>query len=180
MSTSLLREFFADFKVRTPKFNTLCMIHRPFSNHLRIKKVDQCIDFALDQCGGRVGHGQTSRSEIGLPETVAAPVAVAETVERRHAGPGTATFNGRDQVFTVKLGLAQIRAIGYLIVHLSAVTGQPWHAWQLAFCRKSWPPAAMSEALGVCPCTAVAVMTSKVATAMLTAERGRDFRSKCV
>src|SRR6516165_9520426 len=121
--TSLLPEFLADFKVRTPIFNTLCMIHRPFSNHLRIKKVDECIDFALDQCGGRVGHGQTSRSEIGLPETVAAPVAVTETVERRHAGPGTATFDGRNQVFAVKLGLAQIRAIGHLVIHLSAVTG---------------------------------------------------------
>src|SRR6266700_1102384 len=119
----LVRKFFAQLDVRTPKFNALGVVHRALSDHFRKEEVDEGIDFALDQCRRWVRHHKASRHQISLLEAVAAPIAVAQAVECRHAGPGPATLDGRNQVFALELGLAQIRAIGHLVVHLAAITG---------------------------------------------------------
>src|SRR5262249_47317790 len=56
-------------------------------------------------------------------EAIAASVAVAEPVERRHLRSGTATLDDRNQVFALELGLTQIGAVGHLVIHLPTITG---------------------------------------------------------
>jgi hypothetical protein len=46
---------------------------------------------------------------------------VGELVEGRHASSGPPALDRHDQITAVELGLAQIRAVGHLAVHLAAV-----------------------------------------------------------
>src|ERR1700710_85106 len=80
---ALLRELAAGFDVRAPIIDALGAIHRALADDFREHEVGDGVDLARLQCRRRIGHLQLGRSDVGLLEAVAAPVAVSELVERR-------------------------------------------------------------------------------------------------
>src|SRR5947208_16260589 len=58
-----------------------------------------------------------------FPYTTLFRSAVGEPVEGGHAPPGAPALDRRDHIAALELGLAQVRAVGHLVVHLAAVRG---------------------------------------------------------
>ena len=129
------------------------------------------VDLARLQCRRRIGHLQLGRSDIGLLEAVAAPVAVGELVERRHAAAGSPALDESGSRFRGRARISRrLAPSGIWLSILRPSPAQPWHAWQLPFWRNSRAPAAISAGSGACACAAEPNSNAPV-TAMMATDR---------
>ena len=133
---ALLRKLLAGLYVRTEELDALRVVHRTFPDHPGEQEVGDAPDLDRGQRRGRVGQRQLPRPQVRLLQPVAAPVAIGEAVERRHAGAGAAALDRGDQIVTAELGLAQVGAIGHLAVHFLAVAGPAVTGLAIALLRE--------------------------------------------
>src|SRR6516165_9357474 len=123
MPAHLVWELLAGVNIRFPELYAFVMVHCTLANDFGKQEVGNRLDFPLRQGCGSVRDGQSARLYIGLLHAETAAVTIGKLVKCRHVPTWPNTFYGLDQLFAVELGLAQIRPIGHLAVHFSAVAG---------------------------------------------------------